>query len=272
MNTETAPGTAIAHVKEPTTADRMMSLIERSAADPASDPAKLKALLDVQIQIMDKQAEIDFFAAKARLKELLKDIKIVKNRSVGYDIEKGKPEKGQREAFKYVPLEDIDAVIAPLLVEVGITDSYTMDELTGGWYKTTCRLSKGTFTEVTTIPLPLDTSGGKNNVQSAGSTFSYGRRYTLCASIGLVVRGQDDDATGGPITNEQAVELDVALNESGLARDKFLKKFKVEDVRDIKTKDFINATGTITAYVNAQKRKAATGGQEVLPPEGSANA
>jgi hypothetical protein len=35
--------------------------------------------------------------------------------------------------------------------------------------------------EETTMTLPLDTSGSKNNVQAVGSSTSYGKRYTATA-------------------------------------------------------------------------------------------
>jgi len=59
----------------------------------------------------------------------------------------------------------------------------------------TCILShREGHREEVTLPLPLDTGGAKSNVQAAGSTISYGKRYTLCAILNLSTRGEDDDA------------------------------------------------------------------------------
>ena len=43
---------------------------------------------------------------------------------------------------------------------------------------------------------PLDTSGGKNNIQAMGSAVSYLERYTLLAITGLSTKEMDDDGRG----------------------------------------------------------------------------
>jgi len=43
------------------------------------------------------------------------------------------------------------------------------------------------------MPAPLDTSGGKSNVQGVGSTNSFLRRYVACNIFNIVVVGDDDD-------------------------------------------------------------------------------
>lgn len=245
----------IAIQSPPNAADRMMALIEKMASDPNADADKARAFLDMQITIMDKQAHIDFQAAKSRIKEKLQHIKIVKNRQVAYDLDKNDKSKGQKEAFKYAALEDIDKIVGPLLSEEGISDSYTMTPIGNGWYSVKCLLSKGLYTEETEVPLPLDASGGKNNVQGAGSTFYYGRRYTLTAAIGLVVVGQDDDGAGGPITDEQATEIKMELKESSMDVKRFLKTLGVESVDEIKTKDHARALNSIQAYALREIRK-----------------
>jgi hypothetical protein len=55
-----------------------------------------------------KEAELAYNAAKGRILKKLAHIKIVKNRPALYEIEKGNPQKGTYEAFKYAPLEEID--------------------------------------------------------------------------------------------------------------------------------------------------------------------
>ena len=56
------------------------------------------------------------------------------------------------------------------------------------------------------IPLcqpPLDTTGGKSDVQAVGSTNSFLRRYVACNIFNIVVVGDDDDGTGGTIDEAQ---------------------------------------------------------------------
>lgn len=239
------------------TSERMMQIIERVASDPNADAGKAKAFLDMQLSIMNTQAHIDFQEAIARIKTKLKDIKIVKTRQVAYDIDKNDKSKGQKEAFKYAALEDIDKIVAPLLAEEGITDSYVMEPIANGWYNVKCRLSKGLYTEEFPVPLPLDSSGGKNGTQGAGSTFMYGRRYSLCAALGVVIQGMDDDGTGGPIDDAQALHIKNLIKESGADTAGFLKYMKTDCVENILFKDYRKATSALEEKIAKSKAEAA---------------
>jgi hypothetical protein len=53
------------------------------------------------------------------------------------------------------------------------------------------------------MPAPLDTTGGKSDVQAVGSTNSFLRRYVACNIFNIVVVGDDDDGTGGTIDEAQ---------------------------------------------------------------------
>jgi hypothetical protein len=55
------------------------------------------------------------------------------------------------------------------------------------------------------MPLPFDTSGGKNAVQGSGSSIAYGKRYTTIAILGIVEKGVDNDGNGPAV---QASSLD----------------------------------------------------------------
>jgi hypothetical protein len=65
------------------------------------------------------------------------------------------------------------------------------------------------------MALPLDTSGGKNNTQGAGSAASYGKRHTTTAMLGLRLEDTDDDgwltATADePLNDQQARRVEEA--------------------------------------------------------------
>jgi len=90
----------------------VLALIERVALDPRADVEKLERMMAMYERLKAKEAELAYNAAKGRILRKLAGIKIVKNRSVLYEIEKGKPQKGTYEAFKYAPLEEIDNICA----------------------------------------------------------------------------------------------------------------------------------------------------------------
>jgi hypothetical protein len=152
-----------------------------------------------------KEAELAYNAAKGRIQKKLARIKIVKNSSVLYEIENGKPQKGTYEAFKYAPLEEIDKHLRPLLAKEDMDLSYSDEPREGGGILIRGRLKHlpGGHYEDSFMPAALDTTGGKSNVQAVGSTNSFLRRYVACNIFNIVVVGDDDDGTGGTIDEAQ---------------------------------------------------------------------
>ena len=154
-----------AQAPPPEPASNMLALIGIRVSDlPTLDVDKLDRLLAFQEKLMARQAQIDFNEAKQRVLKDLADIKIYKRKSVRYDINKQRPSLGQAEAFKYAPLEDIDEVVAPLLAREGLGVSYTTTPRAGegGGLLITMTLNKGDHSEKYELPLPLDTTGGKD--------------------------------------------------------------------------------------------------------------
>lgn len=234
-----------------------LAIIEKASSLENVNVDSLERMMKMQIEWENRQEGRAFQDAIARVQEKLSLIRIYKSKSVGYDVDKNDKSKGQKEAFKYAPIEEIDKHVRPLLVAEGITPSYTSDFIGNGLYNITCKLSKGLQHISCTIPLPIDSSGGKNNVQGMGSTFSYGKRYALCAALNILTVGEDNDGQGAPITEEQAAEIKLGLKETGLDVVKFLKNMKVESVDEIPTKDFARAKNAIDAkrYQMLQKQK-----------------
>ena len=69
----------------------VLALIERIALDPRTDVEKLERMIAMYERLKAKEAELAYNAAKGRILKKLAGIKFVKNRSVLYEIEKGKP-------------------------------------------------------------------------------------------------------------------------------------------------------------------------------------
>jgi hypothetical protein len=221
------------HQDEPT---GMLALIERMAKNPTTPVEQLREMLAFQKELMAHQAQIDFLEAKARIKKKLAHLRIVKNKSVLYDIVKNDPKQGQAEAFRFAPLEEIDKHLSPLLAEEDMDLSYTTRPRTGDGGGAVIvgklRHVKGHWEE-SEIPLPLDTSGGKNNLQAMGSTNSYGRRYVACNLFNVVVVGDDDDGTGGTIDEAQAKTIRELLGKTGSNEAAFLKYLKAPSIEEI---------------------------------------
>ncbi len=204
---------------------------------------------------MARQAEIDFNAAKGRILKKLAGIKIVKNRTVLYEIEKGKPQKGTYEAFKYAPLEEIDKHLRPLLAEEDMDLSFSDDSRDGGGVLLRGRLKHlpGGHYEDSFMPAPLDTSGGKTNVQGVGSSNSFLRRYVSCNIFNIVVVGDDDDGSGGTIDAAQAKIIRELVISAGADEMRFLKFMKATTIDDIAFRDYRKAVSVLEKKINKER-------------------
>src|ERR1700724_1170624 len=211
----------------------ILALIERVALDTRADVEKLDRVMAMYDRLKAKGAELAFNAAKGRILKKLAGIKIVKNRPVLSEIEKGKPQKGTFEAFKYAPLEEIDKHLRPLLAEEEMDLSYSDDPWEGGGILIRGRLKHlpGGHYEDSFMPAPLDTSGGKSTVQAVGSTNSYLRRYIACNIFNIVVVGDDDDGNGSTIDDTQITTV-LELIKKAKVGPKFLKYMRAQSIEE----------------------------------------
>lgn len=233
-----------------------MSIIEKASSLDNIDVGKLERMMAMQMQWEERQGEIELGNALSRIHEKLSHIRIIKNKSVGYDIDKNDKSKGTKEAFRYTPIEDIDKIIRPLLDAESVRPWYTMKSSANGMYEIVCRLSRGRSFVESSMFMPMDTSGGKNNAQGMGSTQSYGQRRALCAALNIITVGEDNDAQGAPITDDQALQIKDGLRETGLNVTKFLSAMKAETVEGILTKDLTRALATIENKRHMNKKEA----------------
>ncbi len=221
----------------PTTAN-FLEVIAKAAQDPNVDVEKMHGLLDVQERMMNKQAEIIFNNAlgdlQAELPRIKKDSTIMHKTNI---------------IAKYAKYETIDAVIRPLLQEHGFSLRYNTRESSGKVVVTGTLAHRDGHSITDEIPLSIDSSGAKNNVQGVGSTIAYGKRYLVGMLLNLVFEGEDDDGNGAsflPITADQAKELKdkiEELNNKGIEIDikKFLEYVGAESVDQIATTEYEKA-------------------------------
>ena len=172
-------------------APTMFALIERMASNPQVDIGKLQALLDMQERLENRQREAAFNAAFARLQHRLP--RITKKGEIKYDANPdAKTAAGRKgSATAYARWEDIMEAILPHLHDEGFALTY--DAPPGPDGRITCIATlihrDGHSRSSSFGPMPLDTSGGKNNLQAAGSTNSYGKRFATRDLLNLVYEG-----------------------------------------------------------------------------------
>lgn len=213
----------------------LLSAIVSLAKDPSVDVAKLQALLNMQERMESRQSEAEFNRAFHDMEAKLPRIK--KNGEVEY--------KGAK-AFKFAKWEDVDASIRPILREHGFSLSFNTGPRQGdggGLVITGELLHTAGHSKKASIPLPLDSSGGKNNLQGAGSTFSYGARYVTRMLLNIITEGDDDSGVRGGmvfITPEHQAEIQTLIGETKTDVARFLAVMSPEshDLSEVDDRDF----------------------------------
>lgn len=215
----------------------LLAVIASAATDPRVDVDKMERLLAMQRTIMAEQRQTAFAGALSRLQARLPQIN-----KAGRIIVKG------NERSRYARIEDIDLAIRPLLAEEGFAFSFDSDSTDAKIFKLSCKLShREGHSETKFIVLPIDASEYRSNVQSIGSTVSYGKRQLIKMHLNIVERNEDDDGQGGskPITEDQAKDLHSMLTEVRADKARFLTFMGVDAVESILARDYKRAISAL---------------------------
>lgn len=227
---------------------QFLTVIARAASDPNIDVEKMERLLAMQERMMAKQAEMefnqDFTVMQAEMPRIKKNGQIV-----------------IREVLqsRFAKFEDIDTVIRPIMSKYGFSLSFNSKQAPDGQkvviYATLAH--KAGHSIPGEIPLAVDASGSKNNVQGVGSTISYGKRYLATMLLNLVFEGEDDDgqsAGRGPlITEDQVNWVRDTLLATNSDEARFLKFMDAKSVTMIPAKSFAKAETMLVKKLNEVK-------------------
>lgn len=206
-----------------------LSMIERAAVNPAVDIVKMQALQEMQFRLLDRYKVEEWHEAVSALPA----IRVKKNGTISLGEVNGK----SRGAIPFAKWEDMDTVLRPILEERSLFltfDSSPRQGEGGGLIITGALRHRHGHFLTASIPLPMDTGPGRNNLQAYGSTLSYGKRYTAEMLLNIVREGDDDDGKlGGTkrITEEQADELREWSKEIGRIEGQVLDQFFAGAVR-----------------------------------------
>lgn len=226
----------------------MLAVIAAAAADPACQPDKMRALLDMQKEIKAEEARIAFTRAYSALQEKLPSI----NARGRIEIPGKSGKAGQSTA--YATFNEIHKVTKPILREFGFTLSCAPDAMPDGRL-----IMRGALDHIEggaktgMIVLPIESSGSKNNVQGVGSAISYGKRYLAITLLNLVSHASedidDDGQAAGKLAKEQAEhaqdeviealtpkqikDLNTAIDFCGVGTEKFCEKYKIAKVDEL---------------------------------------
>lgn len=241
--------------------ESMFELIMRAVKDPACDPTKMAQLLELSRQVRADDAKAAYTASLVRMKPLLPIID-KKGRITIHGKGLEKIDANIIQSTAYALWEDIDAAITPILHDHGFVLTFRCGAGQDGRITVTGVLSHEMgHSEETTMQLPLDTSGSKNNVQAVGSSTSYGKRYTAGLLLNLRTKGEDDDGQKGgdpgTITEEQAECLLELLTKNKADVPGFCKYMGVRNILELPASQYTRAIEVINTRSQKVKAKQA---------------
>lgn len=217
----------------------ILSMIERAARDPAVDISKMERLFEMQQQVAARRARADYLAAFSALQAKLP---AVERRGTGHNNK------------RYARFEDLISVIRPHLAAHGFSLSFRVERQAAEITIAGVLGHAGGHSETTSLPLPADASGSKNNVQAWGSAISYGKRYVALTLLGIATEDEDDDgrkAGAGPtISDDQAIALRDLIEATGTDEAAFCKYLGTDKLSQLPAQAFERA-------MMALKKKAA---------------
>lgn len=213
-----SPGTDLQTV-QPDPVAQFAQVIERLAANPNVDVVKLEKIIDLNERILKINAKNAFEAAYSRMQPEIPEVD-----------EKGQLVVKGTLRSRYARLEDIQSATKPILAKHGFALRHRTEWPTDkpGIIRIVGILShEQGHSEESVFESKSDASEYRTDIQSMGSTVSYGRRYTTIDLLNIVTRGVDNDgqtagrpappdkAEGGTMTYAEWVEKLEAQAEKG---------------------------------------------------------
>jgi hypothetical protein len=177
----------------------LMAAIARAAADPAVNVDKMVALHNLHREIQADEARRAFDSAFSKMQTELPIIS--KRGTIEIWSKDATPKLIQSTPF--AKWDDIGRVIKPILASHGFALWFKNGREDTNVITTAILTHEGGHREETTVRVPLDTSGSKNNAQGVGSSTSYGKRYAGGSILNLIFEDEDDDAHGTAPTAEE---------------------------------------------------------------------
>jgi hypothetical protein len=175
------------------------ALIDKAIVAGASIDT-LERLVTLAKDVRQMTAREAFFEAKAEFQRRCPAIKKTKTARIP-------TRSGASFSYSYAPLEEIIAMVDPLLSELGFSKSWKQKPETNG-VAANCILSHkmGHEEESGFITMPYGSDDGRmNGAQRVGSAMTYARRYSLLAILGLAPE-DDDDAQGADVAGRGDTE------------------------------------------------------------------
>ena len=233
---------------EPTEAGAMISLIARAASDPNVDIDKMERLLEMQERIVARQSESDFNAAMSACQAEMGRISADAN--------------NPQTRSKYASYGKLDSVLRPIYTRHGLALSFDEAESPKPEHvRVLCHVThRGGHKRTYQKDMPADGKGAKGGdvmtkTHAVGAAMSYGMRYLLKGIFNVAIGEEDrdgnDPAAPPTLTEDQVANIDALITEIGIDRAKLLKWAKVENVREILSRNY----STVVRELEARRKR-----------------
>lgn len=213
--------------------------ILRAALAANMDAASVEKIAALCERMEDREAAREFAEALAAFQEECPAI--VKNRKANIATR-----SGGEYGYKFADLESIVRIVRPLLRKHGLAFTWNSTEQGG---KVTCECIlrhvnghsiSASFTATT------ETSAAMSGAQKHAAAFTFARRQSLTAVLGVVTADTDDDGAGGavsaqPIDENQAANLRALIDEAKADSRKFLAFFGLKRIEELPAARFKEA-------------------------------
>ena len=171
-----------------------LSLVLRAATDPTIDVEKSERLMAMYVQMQERESEVAFNDAMARVQAQMRRIATDK--------------KNSQTNSRYATYAQLDRALRPIYTNEGFALSFGTDPSAEGFVNVTCYVThQAGHTRKYMIPMPADGKGAKGNdvmtkTHATGSATQYGMRYLLKMIFNVAI-GEDEDDDGNAASGKQ---------------------------------------------------------------------
>ena len=204
----------------------------------------LERLVGLHERVTDRQAKISFNHALANFQMQCPPVpKGGTNQQL--------TNAGTGKAQTYARLEeDILPIVTPFLLQNGFSYSWDADTYSDR-IEVTCKLKHiDGHQETARFGAPPDDRSNRalSPAQKFGAVLTYCKRLTLSQVAGIRIGDGDNDAKPGePITEDQALDMETMISDSGADKKRFLAFMGVENLEDMRASEYPRAINFLKA-------------------------
>jgi hypothetical protein len=183
--------------------DMMMQLIQQIALNPDIPVEKMQAVINMKMQVFDKNAEIEYNKAMILAQQ---DMEPVVKTAIN-----------TQTSSMYAKMENIAKQCKPVWTRHGFALQFgTADCPIADHYRVTCEVShQAGFNKKYQADLPIDDEGikgskNKTGCHGFGSTMSYAQRYLTIMIFNITLEGIDNDGNKNKPKEQEIKKTSIA--------------------------------------------------------------